>query len=187
MPASSLHDTIHAAHRDFADRVDALEGREQPHPGDIRRYRVTAKSLSRDLVRHVEAVEQVLLPAARDAGGRAAAAAEAERPRLRHIESLLRDLDARHDVASLDETVTALVGAFREHAEATENGLIPALEDEISDREAERLAGELTSATDSAPPWPHPAMPDSPPWNKAAARVTRRVDAVRDATRPDAL
>jgi hypothetical protein len=185
MPVTSLRENVEAAHRTFADRLAVLERRTEPGPADPRRYRATGKSLSRDLVRHVEAVERVLLPAATEAGGDVRDLAEQQRPQLRHIESLLKRLDTLHDVKALDETVTALIATLHEHAEVTEHRLIPALERVISAESADQLATDFASASESAPTRPHPWMPDSPPWNRAAAHVTRRVDAARDAT--DAL
>ncbi len=179
---ASLRAAAAQAHHDFADRLAVLERRESPGPTDPRRYRGTARSLSQDLIRHIEAAEQVLIPAAVEAGGDAAAAAEDERPRLRRLESLLRNLAGLHDFAALDDTVTQIAAALRDHVDVAENRLIPTLEGAVTDEKEEQLVAELAAAAERAPTRPHPLTPDSAPWNKVAAKVTRRVDAVLDAT-----
>ncbi|GGK05460.1 hemerythrin [Pilimelia anulata] len=143
------------------------------------------------LVRHAVAEEEYLYPTVREVLDDGDAIADRELADHAEAEQLMKTLEA---LDPEDPRYIALsrqlIGLIRHHIRDEEAMLFPALRGACSETTLQRLAGMAEMAMGSAPTRPHPAAPDTPPWNMLFAPGLGMVDRLRDAmsgrrTHPD--
>jgi hypothetical protein len=128
---------------------------------------LAARPRTADLVRHLSAEEQYLLPTVRGVLPDGGALAEAELAAGAAIRAALRD---GADVA----------GLVRAHARRCEVRLFPALRAALDDTTRIRLGNRAVIAHEAAPTRPHLGTPCRPPWNRLVEPVVGVLDRIRD-------
>ena len=165
-------------HREFEELFAHLD--KLPR-GDAER-RELADQLTIELVRHSVAEEMHLYPAVREHVPGGAQLADREIAEHAQAEQLLKTLEGLGvEEPEFDNTLTELMQAIRNHVQEEENTLFPALSGALDEPDLIELGAKVESAKRTAPTRPHPAAPDTPPWNRILAPGTGLVDRLRDA------
>lgn len=142
--------------------------------------------LSADLVRHLVAEEQYLLPAVRHHLADGAALSDAAFDEHKHLEHLLRAVD--HDDVT-DEEVGAALGRLEEavdvHIATQEHQVLPALVESLDPGRLAELGQGVLGAEQLAPTHPRAFVPRSATINKITAWLAGLVDKTIDAGDPD--
>lgn len=163
-----LHSDHEAITRDLAGLRSA-----GADPGELF-TRVTA-----DIVRHLVAEEQYLLPAVREhlAGGERLAGDEfADHQRIEAMLRRLDDIDDDSDNQRVGSAVDALTDAMREHVRRQESELIPALVEKLDTATRNALGEGALGAEQLAPTHPRAFVPKSATLNKIASWLEGLVD-----------
>ena len=168
-----------ADHRGFEQQLDLLL---RTDVADVDARQALSRQLTRGLVEHSVAEEQVLYPAMRELLPDGDALADDGIEEHQEVERLLTEIE-KIDVAS--QHFADMWAAIREdlthHIADEEKKDFPALRDRL---DAERLAqmGEsLAEAKSNAPTHPHPHAPSKPPFNVVANAGAALLDRLRDA------
>ncbi len=140
--------------------------------------------LTRVLVQHEVAEEEVVYPAfrkrvangARIAGARIAEQSQAEE-KLVELERL--GVDHAHFTSGFRQLHIAVL----DHAQREEQTVFPALRSALQSAELVGLGRRYERAKAVAPTHPHPHAPDTPPGNLVLGPVASLVDRVRDTIR----
>jgi hemerythrin superfamily protein len=135
-----------------------------------------------ELVRHANAEEQYLYPAARRHLADGDELADRELAEHRAAERLMNDLmstDVEHP--EFDALVARLIDRIRDHIRGEEELLLAPLRAECDPETLVALGTEVISAKLLAPTRPHPAVPHRPPLNKVAAPIVSLIDHAVDA------
>jgi hemerythrin superfamily protein len=135
-----------------------------------------------ELVRHANAEEQYLYPAARRYLPDGDEVATRELAEHREAERLMNDLmstDVEHP--EFDMLVARLVSLIRDHVRAEEEEMLAPLRAECDPETLVALGTEVISAKMLAPTRPHPAAPHHPPLNKVTAPIVSLIDHAVDA------
>ncbi|HLI74271.1 MAG TPA: hemerythrin domain-containing protein [Acidimicrobiales bacterium] len=140
--------------------------------------------LTRTLVQHEVAEEEVLYPIFRKRvanGSKIAGARVAEQSRA---EEMLDELERRGvDHAGFAAGFRQLHMAVLDHARLEEQTVFPALRSALQPEELGDLGRRYERAKAVAPTHPHPHAPDTPPGNLVLGPVASLVDRVRDTIR----
>jgi hemerythrin superfamily protein len=178
MAGKDVVDLLIEDHREIEDLFAELEGGE----GTPEQRRQLANVMIAQLVRHAVAEEEFVYPAARRALPDGDQLADQEIAEHAEAERTMKDLEAV-DPADLrfDMLLAELTVTVRHHVADEESTLFPMLRAACSTEELIALGGKLETAKRLAPTRPHPAAPDTPPWNKLLAPGTGLIDRVRDA------
>lgn len=149
---------------------------------DPRRRRELANVVIAELVRHAVAEEEYLYPTARTVlpdGDSIADREISEHAAAERTMKQLEDIDKTD--AAFNPMLGSLMGQIRHHVRDEETKLFPRLRNACSHDDLRELGRKIELAKKAAPTRPHPATPDTPPWNKLLAPGAGLVDRVRDA------
>ncbi|HYN93150.1 MAG TPA: hemerythrin domain-containing protein [Pilimelia sp.] len=165
-------------HRELEELFAELEGGE----GTPQQRRDLADVVIAELVRHAIAEEEYVYPTARRALADGDEVADHEIAEHGEAEQLMKDLEGVDPTdPRFDTLLTELTATIRQHVADEEANLFPRLRATCPAAELTDLAGKVEAAKRLAPTRPHPAAPDTPPWNKLLAPGTGLIDKVRDA------
>jgi hemerythrin-like domain-containing protein len=135
-----------------------------------------------ELVRHANAEEQYLYPAARRYLADGDEVANRELAEHRAAERLMNDLmstDVEHP--EFDALVARLVDRIREHIRGEEELMLAPLRAACDPETLVALGTEVISAKMLGPTRPHPSAPHRPPLNKVTAPIVSLLDHAVDA------
>jgi len=180
---SLLESTLESEHlriREFADAAEAAEfSADEPRI----RHRLS-DTFSAVLSRHLAAVDDVLLPAAKSS---TAYGRESVRDYVRHVrelEKLLHELKARvYGAATADMDWDGLWRQIDRHLDdhaQREAALIEQLSASLSATETRKLAHRFTAAEERAPTRPHAYTPHTGRIGRLAHRIWRIADGFWD-------
>jgi hemerythrin superfamily protein len=140
-----------------------------------------ARDLTRLIVQHALAEEQVLYPVMKTAlpnGEHEVAEARDQHKSIEWMLEALEQLEAQD--TAFGETVRALMLEVIPHAREEEEDLFPSLREAVGDDEMRSLGGKIEAAKRIAPTRPHPLVPNTAPMRTMAAPVAAVADRVRD-------
>jgi hemerythrin superfamily protein len=164
--------------------VDELFTELEAGTGDPKRRRDVADAVIAELVRHAEAEEAYVYPLARRVlpdGDKLADHELSEHQEAERTMKELEDLDAADP--RFDTTVAQLIRVIRHHVQDEETDLFPRLRQHCTAEELRQLGGKVEAVKKFLPTRPHPAAPDTPPWNKILGPGAGLIDRVRDAVK----
>jgi hemerythrin superfamily protein len=176
--AQDVVDVLLADHRE----VERLFAEIEAAAGDRQRREDLVNVVVAELMRHSAAEEQYLYPAARrhlPDGDRIADHELAEHARAEEVMKALLKRDGDDD--GFDQLVSKLMSEIRHHVEEEETDLFPKLRQSCDRQTLVDVGTEIISAKRLAPTRPHPAAPDTPPFNKVTGPLTGLVDRAVDA------
>lgn len=134
-----------------------------------------------ELVRHSVAEEQYLYPTVREKVAGGGPLADRELQEHAEAEKTMNSLDKLGPGdAEFDQTVGKLMTEIKSHVAEEEGELFPQLRQACTPQELIDLGSKVEAAKKVAPTRPHPAAPDTPPFNKVAGPGAALVDRVRD-------
>lgn len=162
---------------------------EQLAPGNPERKRLADRAI-RELVRHAEAEEVYVYPAAfRRFLPDGDAIADREIEEHSAAERSMKQLQGlAADDPFFDRLVADLMTEVREHVAEEEGSYFPMLAGSAPAEDLETLGRAVTAIKKVVPTRPHPAAPDRPPLNLMLGPVVGLVDRLRDLVtgrRPD--
>jgi len=162
--------------------MERLYEQYQAVEGDPNRSEALVRELTKLIVQHSIAEEQLLYPVIARALADGDAQVDEARDQHRSIERMLEALEQleAQDVA-FGETVRALMLEVIPHAREEEEDLFPALRAAIGDEEMRALGAKVEGAKKMAPTRPHPLVPNTPAMRTLAAPAAAVADRVRDA------
>ena len=180
---SLLESTLQSQHqriREFADAAEAVAySADEPRI----RHRLS-DTFSAVLSRHLAAVDDVLLPAAKSS---TAYGRESVRDFVRHVrelEKVLHELKARvYGAATADMDWDGLWREIDRHLDdhaQRESALVEQLTASVPALECRELARRLTAATERAPTRPHPYTPHTGWMGRLAHQICRIADGFWD-------
>jgi hemerythrin superfamily protein len=140
-----------------------------------------ARDLTRLIVQHALAEEQVLYAVMKTAlpnGEHEVAEARDQHKSIERMLEALEQLEAQD--TAFGETVRALMLEVIPHAREEEEDLFPSLREAVGDDEMRSLGGKIEAAKRIAPTRPHPLVPNTAPMRTMAAPVAAVADRVRD-------
>ncbi len=167
-----------ADHREMEHLYEEYQAIE----GDQNRSEALMRELTKLIVQHAIAEEQLLYPAIARALPDGEMQVEEARDQHKSIERMLEALEQleAQDVA-FGETVRALMLEVIPHAREEEEDLFPALRTAIGDEEMRALGAKVEGAKKMAPTRPHPLVPKTAPMRTLAAPAAVVSDRIRDA------
>jgi hemerythrin superfamily protein len=139
------------------------------------------RDLTRLIVQHALAEEQVLYPVMKRAlpnGEQEVADARDQHKSIERMLEALEQLEAQDP--AFGETVRALMLEVIPHAREEEEDLFPALREAVGDEEMRSLGAKIEGAKRIAPTRPHPLVPNTAPVRTMAAPMAAVADRVRD-------
>jgi hemerythrin superfamily protein len=150
--------------------------------GDPTASESLVRELTRLIVQHALAEEQVLYPVMKSALPDGAEQVAEARDQHKSIERMLEALEQlRADDTAFGETVRALMLEVIPHAREEEEDLFPALREVVGDDEMRSLGAKVERAKKLAPTRPHPLVPSTAPVRTLAAPAAAVSDRIRDA------
>jgi hemerythrin superfamily protein len=152
---------------------------------DVGRQRDVVRELVRELSVHAVAEEEFFYPALRRAGVEEEALEALEEHHV--AKNLLAEIDGMRAGARLFAKMDVLAESVRRHVKEEEQQLLPRLRRSLDARQLRELGASLAQAKRAAPTRPHPAAPDSPPWNLIVGAFSAVVDRARDTVRDAAV
>jgi len=171
-------------HREVEDLFSQLEQPVGSAAGDaaLSERKDLVDRVIKELVRHAEAEEMYVYPAAREhlPGGQELADHELEEHQ--EAEKIMARLDGMSpDNVDFHSDLTQLMTAIRHHVQEEESDFFPKLRGVLSTEQLTELGAKVEAAKKIAPTHPHPWAPDRPPLNKIAGVAASVVDRARDA------
>lgn len=166
-----------ADHREVEELFERIEGQPVGHPD----RRQLVDQLTSELVRHAVAEEMHLYPSVRRHVPDGDELADKELADHGGIERILKALEERDaGDPEFNDLVAKLKFEVAAHVREEESELFPKLTAACSPEELDTLGELVRRAKETAPTWPHPSMPDTPPADKLLAPGAGLVDRVRD-------
>jgi hemerythrin superfamily protein len=142
----------------------------------------TVRQLTVEVIRHAVAEEAQLYPLIRKVFPNGDEVADHEIEEHSEVEALLKKLEKLDPTdAEYEPTLTQVMNDLEHHATDEETNVFPALRAKLPESELMELGDKIRTTKKIAPTHPHPAAPDTPPWNKLAGPMAGLVDRARDA------
>lgn len=177
-----LWTVMQADHDLVFDLINALTGGAGKPQGSLDEHREIARQLVSLSSVHEAAEELVIWPEVRrrckDGGELVLEATSQERQAKRALNELNR---VKPGNSEFDECVNTVASEARSHITYEQNQIWPPLADQVSDEDAERLAGAYLAARSKAPTRPHPHTPPVPALLGSVGLVMAGMDRARDA------
>jgi len=142
----------------------------------------TVRRLTVEVIRHAVAEEAQLYPLIRKVFPNGNAVADHEIEEHSEVEELLKKLEKLDPTdAEYEPTLNKVIDDLEHHAGEEETDVFPRLRSALPESELKELGDKVRTTKKMAPTHPHPAAPDTPPWNKLAGPMAGLVDRARDA------
>jgi hemerythrin superfamily protein len=142
------------------------------------------EGLTRDLVQHEIAEEEIVYPVVRKQLPNGDELANARISEQSEAEELLDEMEKKGgDDKDFAANLTKLRAAVLEHAEEEERTVFAPLANAVDRDQLEKMAERYEKAKKTAPTHPHPMAPDTPPGNMVLGPVAAMADRFRDAMR----
>ena len=138
--------------------------------------------LTKELVRHEVAEEEIVYPEVRKAIPNGDRLADARIKEQAQAEELLAEMEkAGTDDLNFAADLEKLQRAVLDHAEKEETLIFEPFRQAVDQDRREQLGSRYEKAKAAAPTHPHPNAPDTPPGNIAVGSVAALIDRARDA------
>lgn len=179
--ASDLEQDVAAVLTADHREMERLYEEYQRVEGDPDESERVVRELTRLIVQHSIAEEQVIYPAMAKALPNGEHEVAEARDQHKSIERMLEALEQlRAQDVAFGETVRALMLELIPHAREEEEDLFPALRGQLGDEEMRALGTAIEGAKKLAPTRPHPLVPNTAPMRTVAAPMAAVADRVRD-------
>jgi hemerythrin superfamily protein len=141
----------------------------------------TVRQLTVEVIRHAVAEEAQLYPLLRKVFPNGNEVADHEIEEHSEVEELLKKLEKLEPSdAEYQPTLNKVMDDLEHHARDEETNVFPELRSKLPESELKELGDKVRATKKMAPTHPHPAAPDTPPWNKLAGPMAGLVDRARD-------
>jgi hemerythrin superfamily protein len=142
----------------------------------------TVRRLTVEVVKHAVAEETHLYPLMRKVLPGGNDITEHEIEEHAQVEELLKKLEKLDPTdAEYRPTLDKVMDDLDHHARDEETNVFPELRSTLPQSDLVELGHKVRRTKKLAPTHPHPAAPDTPPWNKLAGPMAGLVDRARDA------
>src|SRR5689334_419063 len=142
----------------------------------------TVRQLTVEVIKHAVAEEVHLYPLLRKVFPNGNEVADHEIEEHSEVEELLKQLEKMEPTdPEYQATLNRVMDALEHHARDEETNVFPELRSKLPKSELMELGNKIRSTKKIAPTHPHPAAPDTAPWNKLAGPMAGLVDRARDA------
>jgi hemerythrin superfamily protein len=149
---------------------------------DAEQQEETVRRLTVEVVKHSVAEETHLYPLMRKVLPNGNEVTDHEIEEHAEVEELLKKLEKLDPTdAEYHPTLNKVMDDLDHHARDEEANVFPELRSKLPQSDLVELGNKIRKTKKVAPTHPHPAAPDTPPWNKLAGPMAGLVDRARDA------
>lgn len=173
--------TDHREVEEMFVQLESLRASAAGNPAVQQQRKEIVGKVIKELVRHSEAEEMYVYPAAKEALGDEQIV-EHEIDEHAAAERVMNQLDGMSpDDPEFETSLDALMRGIRQHISEEEASLLPQLRQSVPTEKLIELGQKVQAAQQVAPTHPHASAPDQPPLNKVMRLGAAVIDKARDA------